>query len=45
MVAELDGTRVSAELRDWVACLVRPLTDHLAALGNPPGTPASRRRR
>ena len=22
-------------LRDWVACLVRPLTDHLADLGNP----------
>ncbi|MCV7317066.1 helix-turn-helix transcriptional regulator [Mycolicibacillus parakoreensis] len=25
----------SADLRDWVSCLVRPLTDHLAALGNP----------
>ena len=25
----------STELRDWVACLVRPLTDHLAELGNP----------
>ena len=25
----------SAEMRDWVACLVRPLTDHLEALGNP----------
>jgi AcrR family transcriptional regulator len=25
----------SIELRDWVACLVRPLTDHLAELGNP----------
>jgi AcrR family transcriptional regulator len=25
----------SAEMRDWVACLVCPLTDHLAALGNP----------
>ena len=25
----------SADLRDWVACLVRPLTDHLADLGNP----------
>ena len=25
----------SADLRDWIACLVRPLTDHLAALGNP----------
>lgn len=22
-------------LREWVSCLVRPLTDHLAALGNP----------
>ena len=22
-------------MRDWVACLVRPLTDHLAELGNP----------
>ena len=32
MVAE---TGDSADLRDWVACLVRPLTDHLAALGNP----------
>ncbi|MEB3068119.1 TetR/AcrR family transcriptional regulator [[Mycobacterium] vasticus] len=25
----------SADLRDWVSCLVRPLTDHLVALGNP----------
>lgn len=25
----------STELRDWVACLVLPLTDHLTALGNP----------
>ncbi len=25
----------SADLRDWVSCLVRPLTDHLEALGNP----------
>jgi AcrR family transcriptional regulator len=32
MVAE---TGDAAELRDWVACLVRPLTDHLAELGNP----------
>jgi len=23
------------ELRDWVTCLVRPLTDHLATLGSP----------
>ncbi|WP_280273928.1 TetR/AcrR family transcriptional regulator [Nocardia wallacei] len=30
-------TRVgeSDELRDWVSCLVRPVTEHLAALGNP----------
>jgi AcrR family transcriptional regulator len=39
MVAELlkSGPRKdhAAELRDWVACLVRPLTDHLAELGNP----------
>lgn len=32
MVAEMGA---SAEMRDWVACLVRPLTDHLAELGNP----------
>jgi AcrR family transcriptional regulator len=25
----------SAAMRDWVACLVCPLTDHLEALGNP----------
>jgi AcrR family transcriptional regulator len=25
----------SDDMRSWVACLVRPLTDHLAALGNP----------
>ncbi len=25
-----------AGLRDWVECLVLPLTDHLTALGNPP---------
>jgi AcrR family transcriptional regulator len=30
--AEL-GQRI--EMRDWVGCLVRPLTEHLAALGNP----------
>lgn len=29
------ATGDSADLRDWVSCLVRPLTDHLAALGNP----------
>jgi AcrR family transcriptional regulator len=32
MVAELGA---SPDMRDWVACLVCPLTDHLAALGNP----------
>jgi AcrR family transcriptional regulator len=32
MVTEVEG---STELRDWVGALVRPLTDHLAALGNP----------
>lgn len=25
----------STDLRDWVGCLVRPLTDHLVALGTP----------
>lgn len=28
-------TGESNQLRDWVSCLVLPLTDHLAALGNP----------
>jgi AcrR family transcriptional regulator len=32
MLAEVGG---STEVRDWVACLVRPTTDHLAALGTP----------
>ncbi|ORB11991.1 TetR/AcrR family transcriptional regulator [Mycobacterium noviomagense] len=32
MLAEVGD---STDLRDWVGCLVRPLTDHLAALGNP----------
>ncbi|WP_369803919.1 TetR/AcrR family transcriptional regulator [Mycobacterium sp. 1274761.0] len=32
MLAEIEG---STELRDWVSALVLPLTDHLAALGNP----------
>ncbi|WP_019818790.1 TetR/AcrR family transcriptional regulator [Saccharomonospora saliphila] len=31
-VAEADG---STEVRDWVACLVHPVVDHLAALGVP----------
>jgi AcrR family transcriptional regulator len=35
MVSDLLTSGAGAELRDWVACLVRPLTDHLADLGNP----------
>jgi AcrR family transcriptional regulator len=35
LVAELLESGGNAELRDWVTCLVRPLTDHLADLGNP----------
>ena len=31
----LAGIESSTELRDWVGTLVRPLTDHLTALGNP----------
>ncbi|OSC39614.1 TetR/AcrR family transcriptional regulator [Mycobacterium decipiens] len=33
MVTQLGGE--TATMRDWVACLVCPLTEHLAALGNP----------
>jgi AcrR family transcriptional regulator len=32
MAAEIGD---SSDVRDWVACLVRPSTEHLAALGNP----------
>lgn len=32
LLAEIDG---SSLVRDWVGCLVRPTTDHLAALGSP----------
>ncbi|MEV1177716.1 TetR family transcriptional regulator [Nonomuraea sp. NPDC049784] len=32
MLAEV---RDSDEVRDWVACLIRPVTEHLDALGNP----------
>ncbi|MEV3905902.1 helix-turn-helix domain-containing protein [Mycobacterium sp. NPDC050551] len=32
MVADLGP---EPDMRDWVSCLVRPLTDHLEALGNP----------
>jgi type IV secretory pathway TrbD component len=35
MVAELSASGGRAEMRDWVGCLVRPLTEHLADLGNP----------
>lgn len=35
MVAELLQTAGCAGMRDWVACLVCPLTDYLAHLGNP----------
>ena len=31
----LAGVESSTQLRDWVGTLVRPLTDHLTALGNP----------
>src|SRR5215469_7131348 len=34
-LGETSANMASADMRDWVACLVRPLTDHLAALGNP----------
>src|SRR6516162_5541715 len=34
MVFELDAkTRQGTEMREWVGCLVCPLTDHLAVLG------------
>ncbi|MEV1174493.1 hypothetical protein [Nonomuraea sp. NPDC049784] len=29
------GIGDSTDLRDWVACLVRPLTEHLESLGSP----------
>jgi AcrR family transcriptional regulator len=32
MLAAIKG---SSDLRDWVSCLVRPITEHLAALGSP----------
>jgi AcrR family transcriptional regulator len=35
MVAEILQSGAADDMRSWVACLVRPLTDHLAALGNP----------
>jgi AcrR family transcriptional regulator len=35
MVAQILQTGDPTDMRDWVACLVRPLTEHLAELGNP----------
>ncbi|OBF60667.1 TetR family transcriptional regulator [Mycobacterium sp. 852002-51971_SCH5477799-a] len=35
MVSDLLASGEPGELRSWVACLVRPLTDHLEQLGNP----------
>lgn len=35
MLAELFASGRDSEMRGWVACLVRPLTDHLEELGNP----------
>jgi hypothetical protein len=35
MVTETVRSGAADDMRSWVACLVRPLTDHLAALGNP----------
>lgn len=32
MFAKVKG---SSDLRDWIDCLVRPITDHLASLGSP----------
>ncbi len=34
-IAMLEAVTGSPDLRDWVSCIVRPVTDHLAALGNP----------
>lgn len=38
MLAEIGD---SSNVRDWVACLVRPSAEHLAALGTPRGMPGS----
>jgi AcrR family transcriptional regulator len=35
MVAGVAGAAGSAEVRDWVTCLVRPTTEYLDGLGNP----------
>jgi len=34
-VRQLPETVGSNEVRDWVACLVRPITEHMAELGSP----------
>ncbi|AYJ52084.1 TetR/AcrR family transcriptional regulator [Rhodococcus sp. P1Y] len=34
-IRHLDERGASKDLRDWLTCLVRPSTDHLAELGNP----------
>lgn len=34
-VQMLAGIADSSDVRDWVACLIRPSTEHLAALGSP----------
>jgi AcrR family transcriptional regulator len=31
----LAATKGSSDLRDWIGCLVRPITEHLASLGSP----------
>lgn len=31
----LASIRGSSDLRDWIGCLVRPITEHLASLGSP----------
>jgi len=31
----VDGIGDSADVRDWISCLVRPVTEHLAATGSP----------
>ena len=35
LLESVQKTGQAAEMREWVACLVRPLTDHLDELGNP----------
>src|SRR6201995_1290805 len=35
MVARTLQSDAAGDMRSWIACLVRPLTDHLALLGNP----------